>query len=89
MTREAYGFVRMFAAEPARDLCVDHHYLLCASAGALRLEAGPDMAAPTGTGCPNRGGPADPGKHPAASEDLVGAVRHRIRPAPAGAVDGV
>jgi AraC-like DNA-binding protein len=39
MTRKAYGFVRTFAAEPARDLCVDHHYLLCASAGALRLEA--------------------------------------------------
>lgn len=39
MTRKAYSFVRTFAAEPARDLCVDRHYLLCASAGALRLEA--------------------------------------------------
>jgi len=39
MTREAYSFVRTFAPAPARDLCVDHHYLLCASAGALRLEA--------------------------------------------------
>lgn len=39
MTREAYSFVRTFAAEPARELCVDRHYLLCASAGALRLEA--------------------------------------------------
>ncbi len=39
MTRQAYGFVREFATEPARDLCVDRHYLLCASAGALRLEA--------------------------------------------------
>ena len=39
MTREAYAFVRTFAAEPARELCVDRHYLLCASAGALRLEA--------------------------------------------------
>lgn len=39
MTREAYSFVRTFAAAPARDLCVDRHYLLCASAGALRLEA--------------------------------------------------
>ena len=39
MTRQAYGFVRAFAAEPARDLCVDRHYLLCASSGALRLEA--------------------------------------------------
>ncbi|BCJ74865.1 AraC family transcriptional regulator [Catellatospora sp. IY07-71] len=39
MTREAYAFVRDFAAEPARELCVDRHYLLCASAGALRLEA--------------------------------------------------
>ncbi|MGC9667360.1 helix-turn-helix domain-containing protein [Planosporangium sp. 12N6] len=39
MTRKAYSFVRSFAAEPARDLCVDRHYLLCASTGALRLEA--------------------------------------------------
>jgi len=39
MIRKAYSFVRTFAAEPARDLCVDRHYLLCASAGALRLEA--------------------------------------------------
>jgi AraC-like DNA-binding protein len=39
MTRKAYSFVRTFAAEPARDLCADRHYLLCASAGALRLEA--------------------------------------------------
>src|SRR5690348_12148405 len=36
---KAYSFVRTFAPEPARDLCVDRHYLLCASAGALRLEA--------------------------------------------------
>jgi AraC-like DNA-binding protein len=39
MIRNAYSFVRTFAPEPARDLCVDRHYLLCASAGALRLEA--------------------------------------------------
>lgn len=39
MTREAYGFVRVFPAEPVRELCVDRHYLLCASTGALRLEA--------------------------------------------------
>ena len=39
MTRKAYSFVRTFAAEPARELCVDRHYLLCAPAGALRLEA--------------------------------------------------
>jgi AraC-like DNA-binding protein len=39
MTRKAYSFVRTFAPEPPRDLCVDRHYLLCASAGALRLEA--------------------------------------------------
>ncbi len=39
MTRKAFSFVRAFAPEPARDLCVDRHYLLCASAGALRLEA--------------------------------------------------
>lgn len=39
MTRAAYSFVRSFAPEPERDLVVDRHYLLCASAGALRLEA--------------------------------------------------
>jgi AraC-like DNA-binding protein len=39
MTRQAYSFVRTFAPEPTRELCVDRHYLLCASAGALRLEA--------------------------------------------------
>jgi AraC-like DNA-binding protein len=39
MTCKAYSFVRTFAPEPARELCVDRHYLLCASAGALRLEA--------------------------------------------------
>lgn len=39
MTAEAYSFVRTFAPEPARELCVDRHYLLCASAGALRLAA--------------------------------------------------
>jgi AraC-like DNA-binding protein len=39
MTRKAYSFVRRFAPEPARELCVDRHYLLCASTGALRLEA--------------------------------------------------
>ncbi|GLW95008.1 AraC family transcriptional regulator [Actinokineospora globicatena] len=39
MTRVAYSFVRTFAPESARDLCVDRHYLLCASAGTLRLAA--------------------------------------------------
>ncbi|MFC4943179.1 AraC family transcriptional regulator [Pseudonocardia sp. GCM10023141] len=39
MTRRAYSFVRTFETGPARDFCVDRHYLLCASAGALRLEA--------------------------------------------------
>jgi AraC-like DNA-binding protein len=39
MTRKAYSFVRTFAPEPTSELCVDRHYLLCASAGALRLEA--------------------------------------------------
>jgi len=39
VTRKAYSFVREFAPEPARELCVDRHYLLCASAGVLRLEA--------------------------------------------------
>ncbi|KJE19865.1 DNA-binding domain-containing protein, AraC-type [Frankia torreyi] len=38
MTRQAYSFVRTLPPEPDRDLCVDRHYLLCASAGALRLE---------------------------------------------------
>jgi AraC-like DNA-binding protein len=39
VTRPAYSFVRTFPAEPERELCVDRHYLLCASAGVLRLEA--------------------------------------------------
>ncbi|RIV39932.1 helix-turn-helix transcriptional regulator [Micromonospora radicis] len=39
MSRKAYSFVRGFSAQPARDLCVDRHYLLCASTGALRLAA--------------------------------------------------
>jgi AraC-like DNA-binding protein len=39
MTREAFSFVRTFPPEPDRELCVERHYLLCASAGALRLEA--------------------------------------------------
>ncbi|MDI1461513.1 AraC family transcriptional regulator [Catellatospora sp. KI3] len=39
MTCEAYSFVRTFAPEPDRELRVDRHYLLCASAGVLRLEA--------------------------------------------------
>lgn len=39
MTAQAYSFVRAFAPEPARELLVDRHYLLCAASGALRLEA--------------------------------------------------
>jgi AraC-like DNA-binding protein len=39
MTGKAYSFVRTFAAGPAREFCADRHYLLCASAGALRLQA--------------------------------------------------
>jgi AraC-like DNA-binding protein len=39
VSRKAYSFVRTFPPEPARALEVDRHYLLCASAGALRLEA--------------------------------------------------
>ena len=39
MTREAFGFARDFAAAPSTELRVDRHYLLCASQGALRLEA--------------------------------------------------
>ncbi|GAB3067416.1 AraC family transcriptional regulator [Pedococcus soli] len=39
MTREAFAFTRSFAPTPATELLVDRHYLLCASRGALRLEA--------------------------------------------------
>ena len=39
MRREAFAFARDFAAAPTSELCVDRHYLLCASQGALRLEA--------------------------------------------------
>ena len=37
--REAFAFVRDFPATPSTELCVDRHYLLCATHGALRLEA--------------------------------------------------
>jgi AraC-like DNA-binding protein len=37
--REAFAFVRDFAVAPPSELRVDRHYLLCASRGALRLEA--------------------------------------------------
>jgi hypothetical protein len=37
--REAFAFARDFAPAPPSELCVDRHYLLCASRGALRLEA--------------------------------------------------
>lgn len=39
MTREAFAFARDFVAAPPLQLCVERHYLLCASRGALRLEA--------------------------------------------------
>ena len=39
MRREAFAFARDFAAATPSELCVDRHYLLCASQGALRLEA--------------------------------------------------
>ena len=39
MTCEAFAFSRSFAPTGAQELVVDRHYLLCASAGALRLEA--------------------------------------------------
>ena len=39
MRREAYAFAQEFAEAPATELHVDRHYLLCASRGALRLEA--------------------------------------------------
>jgi AraC-like DNA-binding protein len=37
--REAFAFARDFAAAAPSELKVDRHYLLCASHGALRLEA--------------------------------------------------
>ena len=37
--REAFAFARDFEAAPPSQLRVDRHYLLCASRGALRLEA--------------------------------------------------
>jgi AraC-like DNA-binding protein len=37
--REAFAFARDFEPAPPTELCVDRHYLLCASRGALRLEA--------------------------------------------------
>jgi AraC-like DNA-binding protein len=39
VTREAFAFVRDFPASSPSELCVDRHYLLCVSRGALRLEA--------------------------------------------------
>ncbi len=39
MTCEAFAFTRSFAPTGPQELLVDRHYLLCASTGALRLEA--------------------------------------------------
>lgn len=39
MTREAFAFARDLAPAAPAELRVDRHYLLCASQGALRLEA--------------------------------------------------
>jgi len=39
VSREAYAFARELAPAPPSELKVDQHYLLCASRGALRLEA--------------------------------------------------
>lgn len=39
MSGEAFAFARDIAAAPPSELSVDQHYLLCASKGALRLEA--------------------------------------------------
>ncbi|MGH1348739.1 MAG: helix-turn-helix domain-containing protein [Nannocystales bacterium] len=38
MQRPAFSFVREFQSTPAQPLCVNRHYLLAASRGALRLE---------------------------------------------------
>jgi AraC-like DNA-binding protein len=37
--QEAFAFAREFGTAPTSHLCVEQHYLLCASQGALRLEA--------------------------------------------------
>lgn len=37
--REAFAFARAFVVAPPSELRVERHYLLCASSGALRLEA--------------------------------------------------
>ncbi|HEX4473366.1 MAG TPA: AraC family transcriptional regulator [Nocardioides sp.] len=39
MRREAFAFAREFEVAPPSELRFDRHYLLCASRGALRLEA--------------------------------------------------
>jgi AraC-like DNA-binding protein len=39
VSREAFAFVRDFPVTPVSEHRVDRHYLLCASQGALRLEA--------------------------------------------------
>lgn len=39
VSREGFAFARDFAAAPPSEFSVDQHYLLCASRGALRLEA--------------------------------------------------
>jgi AraC-like DNA-binding protein len=38
LSSPAFSFVRDFEPAPPRELCVDRHYLLAASRGALRLE---------------------------------------------------
>jgi AraC-like DNA-binding protein len=38
VSSQAFSFVREFDPAPAQSLCVDRHYLLAASRGALRLE---------------------------------------------------
>lgn len=38
VSRPAFSFVRDFEPAPTRQLCVEHHYLLAAARGALRLE---------------------------------------------------
>jgi AraC-like DNA-binding protein len=39
VSRPAFSFVREFLPAPTARFCVDRHYLLCVSRGALRLEA--------------------------------------------------
>ena len=83
MRREAFGFAREFAAAPTIRVVRRPALpaLRCRGRSPTRgrwQHVGP----PTGPGGPDRGGRADPGLHPAAGDDIVGPVRHHVRPEP-------